>query len=327
MLLTCALVALALRPPGSPLRPSRSSTTRGTARRRLDGAYQHWSQAGHRPPDDIASNYYPARGVYSSATRPSVASQMAEIKAAGVDQIVVSWWGRGSAEDARLPQVIAAAHGGRARRRRAHRAVRGRTVASVVSDIDYLRTLGIRTFYVFRPLDFPSADWAAANARSAGRRRSTRRPGSSDGRDGHFAGIYTYDVLTYGGDTSAGSAPRRTRPPLCLPSVGPGFDARAPRATRAEAAAQRRDVRLDVEARARLGRGPGHDHVVQRVARGDPDRAGRAARPPRRVPVPRLHRRVGPHGRGGGARVPRPHRVLGRAVPKVLAARATTATH
>ena len=88
---------------------------------------------------------------------------MAEIRAAGIDQIVVSWWGRGSAEDARLPAVLAAA-----RRDGIGIAVHlepydGRTVASVLTDIAYLRTLGIFSFYVYRPQDFPAAEWATAN--------------------------------------------------------------------------------------------------------------------------------------------------------------------
>ena len=94
--------------------------------------------------------------MYSSSDPAVVASQMAEIRAAGIDQVVVSWWGRGSAEDARLPLVLAAA-------RKDGLAVAAhiepypqRSVASVVADIGYLRGLGIRTFYVFRPLDFPS---------------------------------------------------------------------------------------------------------------------------------------------------------------------------
>ena len=66
-----------------------------------DGAYQHWSQHGHAPPDDIASSYYPARGLYSSSDRLVVGAQMGEIRDAGIDEIVVSWWGRGSAEDSR----------------------------------------------------------------------------------------------------------------------------------------------------------------------------------------------------------------------------------
>ena len=37
----------------------------GTAAR--DGAYLHWEQNGRRPPLDLASHYYPARGPYLSA--------------------------------------------------------------------------------------------------------------------------------------------------------------------------------------------------------------------------------------------------------------------
>src|SRR5512141_629200 len=79
----------------------------GTAAR--DGAYLHWGQLGHDPPNDIASSYYPARGLYSSSDRLVLAQQMDEIRSAGIDEIVVSWWGRGSAEDLRLPAVIVAA--------------------------------------------------------------------------------------------------------------------------------------------------------------------------------------------------------------------------
>src|SRR6478752_2951045 len=74
-----------------------------------DGSYQHWSQRGHVPPNDIASAFYPARGIYSSTDRLVIGQQMAEIRAAGIDEVAVSWWGRGSAEDARLPAVVAAA--------------------------------------------------------------------------------------------------------------------------------------------------------------------------------------------------------------------------
>src|SRR3954451_19785205 len=50
-----------------------------------DGGYQHWSQLGHAPPNDIAAAFYPARGVYSSADRLVVAEQMDELHVAGVD--------------------------------------------------------------------------------------------------------------------------------------------------------------------------------------------------------------------------------------------------
>src|ERR1700759_4649686 len=74
-----------------------------------DGSYAHWAQDGHAPPNDIASDYYPALGVYSSDDPAVLDAQMAEIQRAGIDQMAVSWWGRGSPEDLRLPGVVAAA--------------------------------------------------------------------------------------------------------------------------------------------------------------------------------------------------------------------------
>src|SRR4051794_24520296 len=75
----------------------------------LDGGWQHWNQNSHVPPSDVYSRFYPARGPYSSSDPRVVANQMAQIRGAGIDEVVVSWWGRGSQEDLRLPLVVAAA--------------------------------------------------------------------------------------------------------------------------------------------------------------------------------------------------------------------------
>src|SRR5882672_2947911 len=79
----------------------------GTSAR--DGAFQHWSQRGHAPPDDIASAYYPARGLYSSSDRLVLGAQVDDVARAGIDELAVSWWGRGSPEDVRLAAVVEAA--------------------------------------------------------------------------------------------------------------------------------------------------------------------------------------------------------------------------
>jgi hypothetical protein len=200
-----------------------------------EGRYVHWSQNGHTPPSDIASNYYPARGVYSSSDPAVLRAQMAEIKEAGIDQIVTSWWGRGSAEDKGLPAVIAAAKSDRLGVAAHIEPYTGRTVASVVDDITYLETLGIGDVYVFRSSDFPSAEWKAAldplyaKACLVGRGprvfAQTALVGAAAA--GEFAGVYTYDTLTYGGDKLARlCAQARKAGLLCLPSVGPGYDAR-----------------------------------------------------------------------------------------------------
>ncbi|HUK98155.1 MAG TPA: hypothetical protein VLV46_10900 [Gaiellaceae bacterium] len=196
----------------------------------LDGMWEHWSQNGHQPPDDIASAFYPVDGPYSSSDALVVAKQMQEIKDAGIDQIAVSWWGRGSAEDGRLGAVATAA-------RAAGIAVAihlepygGRTVTGTVADVAYLQsTYGIRTFYVYRPFDFPVAQWAGASkALHAGGGTffaQTALVGAAAAAG--FDGVYTYDIVTYTGDKFARLCHEaRRKHLLCAPSVGPGYDAR-----------------------------------------------------------------------------------------------------
>jgi glycoprotein endo-alpha-1,2-mannosidase len=194
-----------------------------------DGAYVHWSQLGHAPPNDIASAYYPARGLYSSADAVVVGEQMDEIKAAGVDEIIVSWWGQGSAEDARLPDVLAAA--------RAHgiavaahlEPYDGRSVASTVADVAYLRGLGIKTFYLYRPFDLPIADWAASKAalHAGGVTIYGQTALAGAAAAAGFDGVYTYDIVVYSSDKFRRLCTEaRAQNLLCAPSVGPGYDAR-----------------------------------------------------------------------------------------------------
>ena len=42
----------------------------------IDGEWIHWTQNNHMPPDDIASDYYPALGAYSSNDPAVVAQHM-----------------------------------------------------------------------------------------------------------------------------------------------------------------------------------------------------------------------------------------------------------
>jgi hypothetical protein len=57
---------------------------------RKDGQYAHWQQNGVRPPREVASSFYPARGVYSSADALVVDAQMHEIAAAGIGLVITS---------------------------------------------------------------------------------------------------------------------------------------------------------------------------------------------------------------------------------------------
>jgi hypothetical protein len=195
----------------------------------LDGAYQHWSQNGHTPPNDIASSYYPARGIYSSSDRLVLGAQMDEIEAAGIDEVAVSWWGRGSPEDARLSAVVAAAQIDGLAVAVHIEPYPGRTVATIVSDLAYLRTYGVRMFYIYRALDLSVADWAAAKAalHVGGSVLFAQTALVGAAAAAGFDGIYTYDIVTYSGNKFARiCSEARARHLLCAPSVGPGYDAR-----------------------------------------------------------------------------------------------------
>src|SRR5262249_61074410 len=92
----------------------------------------------------------------------AVGPQMGEFQAAGIDEMAVSWWGRGSDEDARLPLILSAARANGVAVAVHLEPYDGRTIESTVADVTYLRSLGVSTFYVYRPLDLPVADWAAS---------------------------------------------------------------------------------------------------------------------------------------------------------------------
>src|SRR5436190_1174078 len=106
-----------------------------------------------------------------------------------------------------------------------------RSVASITSDVAYLATTyGIRTFYVYRALDLPAADWAAARPALHAVRGTTvyaQTALAGAAAAGGFDGLYTYDIVTYGAQTFrriCGEA--HAEHLLCAPSVGPGYDAR-----------------------------------------------------------------------------------------------------
>lgn len=191
-----------------------------------DGGWEHWYVPGSSTLD-IASNFFPARGLYSSSDARLVRAQMREIAAAGVREVITSWWGWGSPEDLRLPLVIRAAHAAGLSVAVHLEPYPGRTIETVEADIEHLEGAGITRFFVYRPFDISPQDWAAlrdrlspdvqlfAQTALAGRAAAAR-----------FDGLYTYDVLLWGADTF----PRLCRQAhqvglLCLPSVGPGYEA------------------------------------------------------------------------------------------------------
>jgi len=191
-----------------------------------DGAWQHWTQNNHQPPSDLYSRFYPLQGPYSSSDPRVVGQQMAQISSAGIDEVVVSWWGRGSIEDQRLPFVMEAA-----RRRGLVVGIhlepyQDRSLATVAQDLAYFATLAISDVYVYHPRDFPAADWAALRAQTPLRVRllaGTELVGFAAAA--HFDGFYTYDFNTYNGSKFVRlCAQAHALHLVCGPSVGPGYN-------------------------------------------------------------------------------------------------------
>jgi len=191
-----------------------------------DGAYQWWTQNGHSPPADIYSEYFPLRGVYSSDDPHVLAQQLADMHAAGVNEVVVSWWGRGSTTDERLPALLAAAPRYGLTVAAHVEPYPGRTAESVAADVVYLAGLGIHDVYVYNAELIPAADWAAVRSQMPDVRLFAQTPHVGFARDARFDGVYTYDIVGYSGGIFARYCDEAHRAGLlCAPSVGPGYTA------------------------------------------------------------------------------------------------------
>lgn len=190
-------------------------------------SYEHWASYGRTPPLDIASSFYPARGLYSSSDEAVVAAQMEEIASAGIREVIVSWWGRGSAEDARLPLVVRAARV-RGLSVAAHlEPYEGRSAATVAADAAYLRGFGILRFFVYEPFGIPEAEWASVLGGPTGLTFLAHTTLVGRAAAARFHGVYTYDVLAFGPESFARLCNQaRVARLACAPSVGPGYDAR-----------------------------------------------------------------------------------------------------
>jgi glycoprotein endo-alpha-1,2-mannosidase len=192
-----------------------------------DGLYHHWHQGGSTDSGLIASSFFPSRGLYSSGDPAVLRAQMREIRLAGIDQVVTSWWGWGSLEDLRLPAVLRAA-------KKQHLDVavhlepyQGRTLESMVADVERLRALGITDFYVYDAEEFTAEAWALVNRQLEGVRLFAQTGLVGFAAAAGFDGLYTYDILTYGGQRFGRLCEQaRSMHLLCAPSVGPGYDAR-----------------------------------------------------------------------------------------------------
>jgi len=219
-----------------------------------DGQWFHWTQNSHFPPDDIASDYYPALGAYSSNDPAVVDQHMAWLRQAGIGVIITSWWGQGSREDQAVPLLLQMAERYGIKVAFHIEPYSGRTAESLISDIEYLykqygaspaffrstatsryslgtqpkgiffvwsiENQGVGKYSYWQPaLDkihaLPEGGLVIANTLDAGWIE-----------DSHFDGLYNYASLHL--EQTDGFSWARSLPPdtLYVPSVLPGFSAK-----------------------------------------------------------------------------------------------------
>jgi hypothetical protein len=68
--------------------------------------WRHWNEAGRRPPDDLATEYFPRLGAYDSRSRAVIEQHARWIAASGASSISLSWWGNGNYEDRAVDDVM-----------------------------------------------------------------------------------------------------------------------------------------------------------------------------------------------------------------------------
>jgi hypothetical protein len=191
-----------------------------------DGGWTHWLTPGGSALG-IASDYFPARGLYSSSDRQVAAAQMREIAASGVREIVYSWWGWGSPEDVRLPLVMSAANAAGLSVAAHIEPYPERSAETIVADIEHLQSLGIERFFVYQPFETVDPDdWPALREHVPGVRLFAETGSAGRASAGRFDGLYTYDILRWSGATFERLCRAAHQAGLlCLPSVGPGYEA------------------------------------------------------------------------------------------------------
>src|SRR5215207_9628030 len=224
----------------------------------VDGQWIHWMQNNHLPPEEIASDYYPALGAYSSNDPAVVEQHMRWLRQAGIGVIITSWWGPGSVVDKAVPLLMQTAERYEIKVAFHIEPYNGRTAESLVNDVQYLYEQ-----YGSHPAFFrstatsrykPVAEqagmffvWSIGVKGAEGERvqadywreamdaihtlpeNALIIANSTDGRwvnDGHFDGLYNYATLHL--EESNGFDWARSLPPdsLYVPSVIPGFSAK-----------------------------------------------------------------------------------------------------
>ncbi len=77
---------------------------------KFNGKWYHWNLKGHRPAADLAADYFPLLGAYSTSDASVVRQHMRWISQARIGVICLSFWGKHSFEDLSTPLILDTAH-------------------------------------------------------------------------------------------------------------------------------------------------------------------------------------------------------------------------
>ncbi|MEG3092738.1 hypothetical protein [Sphingomonas sp. PB1R3] len=73
------------------------------------GKWSHWQGPKNEAPRQSPTLNHPRLGLYDSHDPAVIRTHFAQMKAAGITALIVSWWGIGSFEDKAMPAILAAA--------------------------------------------------------------------------------------------------------------------------------------------------------------------------------------------------------------------------
>ncbi|UCH26936.1 MAG: metallophosphoesterase, partial [Trueperaceae bacterium] len=217
--------------------------------------WRHWQQnfgsLARTPPEDIGSSFYPSLSAYSSSDPSLIDQHMRWIAEAGIGVVVVSWSGRDSFTDQLVPALLdgAATHGLKIAFHLEPNS--GDSAEAMIDNIDYIYSAYGRhpaffwvnrpsrhgpsssprgVFYVFDVLAIsPLDEWRRVLDGIRGTSRDAfvvaQRVSPNPVEEGHFDGVYTYDVYAVEGEDWEGFNRRIAGSGgVFSPSVGPGFD-------------------------------------------------------------------------------------------------------
>ena len=227
-----------------------------------DGSWAHWDHPvmlrgggtgkGHRPPDEIGANFYPAAGLYRSMAPEDALRQMQDIRRAGAGVAAVTWWGIKDSSDASLEVALDAAQRAGVKICVHLEPFPGRNAQTTRAALAYLadtygahpalyRREGRPMVYLYDSYLTPPEEWAAVFAPDgADTVRGTaldcwavglwvKKDDGPKLKAAGFDGFYTYfatDGFTYGSTPKnwpAMNAFARRHKMLFIPSVGPGY--------------------------------------------------------------------------------------------------------